>query len=76
MPLWIGAIVLEYPRCPRCGESGAKVTLVGKQDRGGVVQDDGRRLGMLYAYQCQCGLTFTHALWDERTANSSLRTPE
>jgi len=58
------------PTCPRCGKDGADLTLVGKQDRSGTVQEGGLRLSLLYAYQCQCGMTFTSALWEERAANS------
>ena len=62
--------MLSAPKCPRCGKNGADLTLVGKQDRGGIFQADAPRLSLLYAYQCQCGMTFTHALWEERAANS------
>jgi hypothetical protein len=60
----------ETPKCPRCGKAGPDLTLVGKQDRGGDAHGDGPRLSTLYAYQCQCGMTFTHTLWDERAVNS------
>ena len=62
--------MLENPKCPRCGKTAADLTLVGKQDRGGTLQADARRLSTLFAYQCQCGMTFTHTLWDERAVNS------
>lgn len=62
--------MLENPKCPRCSKTGEDLTLVGRQDRHETTQPDGRRLSTLYAYQCQCGITFTHTLWDERAANA------
>ena len=62
--------MLEYPKCPHCGKTGEELTLVGKQDRSESYQTGISRLAMLFAYQCQCGLTFTHTLWDVRAVNS------
>jgi hypothetical protein len=64
--------MLEYPKCPRCGKTGTELTLVGKQDRNESFPGRAPQLAMLFAYQCPCGITFTHTLWDERAANSFL----
>jgi hypothetical protein len=63
-----GKAILENPKCPRCGKTGKDLTLVGKQDRSTMASMDGARLPPLYAYQCQCGMTFTLTLWEERAA--------
>jgi hypothetical protein len=63
--------MLENPKCPRCGKEGRELTLIGSQARGDTFQADARRATTLYAYQCSCGMTFTHALWDERAINRS-----
>jgi hypothetical protein len=70
IPLRIGETMLENPKCPRCGKTGADLSLVGRQDRSETYQADTRRLSTLFAYQCQCGMTFTHTLWEERAANN------
>lgn len=41
--------MLENPKCPRCGKTGADLALVGRQDRGGARQSDTSRLSTLYA---------------------------
>ena len=61
--------MLEKPTCPRCGKTGQELTLVGRQDSSGIFQAHSPPSSALYAYQCQCGLTFTHKLWDEQAAN-------
>jgi hypothetical protein len=61
--------MLENPMCPRCGKTGKELTLVGRQDSSGIFQAGSPRSSALYAYQCQCGMTFTHKLWDERAAD-------
>ena len=62
--------MLEKPKCPRCRKVGADLTLVGRQEGDGARQANGALASTLYAYQCQCGATFTHRLWDERAVNS------
>jgi len=61
--------MLEKPACPRCGKAGPELTLVGRQDSSGIFQAHSPPSSALYAYQCQCGLTFTHKLWDDQAAN-------
>ena len=63
--------MLENPKCPRCGKTGADLTLVGRRDRGQSSSSDTPRVSTLYAYQCQCGTTFTHSLWEEKAADKS-----
>lgn len=59
----------QQPACPRCGKTGSELTLVGRQDSSGIFQAHSPPSSALYAYQCHCGMTFTHKLWDEQAAN-------
>jgi hypothetical protein len=63
-------MMLEQPQCPKCGKSGSELTLVGREDRSDRSHMDDRQVATRYAYQCQCGYTFTHSLWDERALNA------